>query len=316
MIRRGYTIIEILIVLAILGLLFGVGYVNYRDYARRQTVTAAMRSLRSDLKLAAEQAIAGKKPSGCTGNMDGVKFTVTSTSTYEISASCTSGDVTLRQGSLPTGITMNIPSVNPILFKVIGNGTNIPAGSSVVVGLTQNFTDNYRSVVISPSGDIKESSETPAPATASPSPTPSGPPSGTNLAQGKGTTQSSTYSATGVPTGSSSKAVDGNTNGNYSSGSVTHTNSQAGAWWQVDLGANYDIGNIQIWNRTDCCANRLTNFDVIVSNSPGGSGQSMHVAGTAGRPTTLTANTNGRYVRVRLVGTNYLSLAEVIVLSR
>lgn len=181
MIRRGYTIIEILIVLAILGLLFGVGYVNYRDYARRQAVVSAMRTLRADLKLAAEQAIAGKKPSGCTGDMSGVKFTVTSTSTYQISASCTGGDVVLKQESLPTGMTMNIPSPNPLLFKVIGNGTNLASGSSMVIGITQNFTNNFRSVVVSSSGDIKESTQTPGPTlsptpSASPSPSPTATP--------------------------------------------------------------------------------------------------------------------------------------------
>jgi hypothetical protein len=42
---------------------------------------------------------------------------------------------------------------------------------------------------------------------------------------------------------------------------------------------------------------------------------SYYVAGTAGSPTTLTIGRSGRFVRVQLVDTNYLSLAEVQVIG-
>src|SRR6266851_5266458 len=61
-----------------------------------------------------------------------------------------------------------------------------------------------------------------------------------NVAQGKTATQSSTY---GGGTGASN-AVDGNTDGNFSHGSITHTNLDANAWWQVDLGTSATVGSI------------------------------------------------------------------------
>ena len=51
-----------------------------------------------------------------------------------------------------------------------------------------------------------------------------------NLALNKPATQSST--ATG---GAAGLAVDGNTNGNFFAGSVSHTLLDNQAWWQVDL---------------------------------------------------------------------------------
>jgi hypothetical protein len=57
------------------------------------------------------------------------------------------------------------------------------------------------------------------------------------------------------------KAVDGNTNGSLESGSnhsVSSTNKEQGAWWQVDLGGTKLIQQIRIFNRTDCCKDRLT----------------------------------------------------------
>ncbi|MCW3815987.1 glycoside hydrolase N-terminal domain-containing protein [Micromonospora sp. DR5-3] len=143
-----------------------------------------------------------------------------------------------------------------------------------------------------------------------------------NLALRKPAEQSSTYPSGG---GVASRAVDGNTDGNFSSNSVTHTNLDNQPWWQVDLGASQDIGEVLVWNRTDCCSARLTDFYVLVSDSPFTSASlettlqqpgvhAFRYAGTAGTPTHINVSKSGRYVRVQLTSaSNYLSLAEVQV---
>jgi len=140
-----------------------------------------------------------------------------------------------------------------------------------------------------------------------------------DLALNKTATQSSTnWSAP------ADRAVDGNTDGNFGNGSVTHTQVESQPWWQVDLGSVQSIGNIDVWNRTDCCGDALTNFYVFVSDDPFASTDlsttqnqtgvsSYHVSGQGGTPTTVNANRTGRYVRVQLVGQDRLSLAEVQV---
>lgn len=75
---------------------------------------------------------------------------------------------------------------------------------------------------------------------------------GNNLAQGKTASQSSTAHG-----GVASRAVDGNIDGVWANGSVTHTSNQSQSWWQVDLGATVDIAQIDIFNRSDCCSERL-----------------------------------------------------------
>jgi hypothetical protein len=140
-----------------------------------------------------------------------------------------------------------------------------------------------------------------------------------NLAQGKPATQSS--DPFGAP---ASRAVDGSTDGNWSNNSVTHTNFDSQAWWQVDLGSVQSIQSVQVWNRTDAAPERLSNFYVFVSDQPftstglnatlGQAGVSAFLtAGQGGTPTAVSVNRTGRYVRVQLSGTNYLSLAEVQV---
>jgi hypothetical protein len=57
--------------------------------------------------------------------------------------------------------------------------------------------------------------------------------------------------------GDAARAIDGNTNAQYQEGSVSHTGTQAAPWWEVDLGNAFAIGLVRIWNRGDCCGERL-----------------------------------------------------------
>ena len=85
-----------------------------------------------------------------------------------------------------------------------------------------------------------------------------------NLAFGKHATQSSTYTRSVLTV--AGYAVDGNTDGEFLHRSTTHTKYEQGAWWQVDLGSQKNINTIIIHNRTDCCANRLSNYQVSISD--------------------------------------------------
>jgi len=136
-----------------------------------------------------------------------------------------------------------------------------------------------------------------------------------NVALGKSASQSSTYDGlTGA-----SNAVDGNTNGVYG-GSLTHTNADVNAWWEVDLGSSVSVSSVIVWGRStsDCCAYRLSDYWVYISNTSGGTDYAYHQTSYPDPSSTIsTPGAQGRYVRVRLVGgaEPYLSLAEVQVMS-
>lgn len=130
-----------------------------------------------------------------------------------------------------------------------------------------------------------------------------------NLAFGRLATQSST-----VNDGSASRAVDGITDGDWGNSSVTHTDDVASPWWQVDLAGTEAITEVLVYNRTDCCADRLSNFDVELLDTEGNVVASQHFAGVAPALTTVRfLAVPAQFVRVQLVGTNPLSLAEVVV---
>ena len=64
--------------------------------------------------------------------------------------------------------------------------------------------------------------------------------------------------------GAAVRAVDASTNGVYTQGSVTHTPEMANPWWELDLGVAQLLDQITVWNRTDCCAERLEGFSVVL----------------------------------------------------
>ena len=57
--------------------------------------------------------------------------------------------------------------------------------------------------------------------------------------------------------GEAGRAIDGNKEQAFGENSVTHTKVENYPWWQLDLGQPAMVGKIKIWNRSDCCGDRL-----------------------------------------------------------
>jgi hypothetical protein len=137
-----------------------------------------------------------------------------------------------------------------------------------------------------------------------------------NVALRKPTTQISNYAGT-----QPSRAVDGNTGGKWWHNSVTHTNRAQGAWWEVDLEDEYDVTEIVLYNREDCCQHRLLTAVVKAYFADGSTIEKSLIQFTrTGQKYSYTfgvGETDGVVkVRVQLDGNDYLSLAEVEVMAR
>jgi uncharacterized repeat protein (TIGR01451 family) len=245
----------------------------------------------------------------------GATFTIT---VNNISATPSNGAVTVAD-TLPSGLTLvsmagtgwNCSANSCTRSDALAAGTSYPA-ITVTVNVAGNapFTVS-NSVTVSGGGDPNNHT-----LSAELAITPGAP----NIAAGKQVSQSSTFlSSTGAE-----KAIDGNASGNFADGSTTQTNLEANAWWQLDLGASAGVNSITIWNRTDCCGSRLSDYWVFVSDTPFGAADtpttlqsraatwSSHQT-AAPNPSSLISPSGapGRYVRIQLAGTDYLSLAEV-----
>lgn len=146
--------------------------------------------------------------------------------------------------------------------------------------------------------------------------------SGVNLALaslGCVATQSSTNYG-GLP----ELAIDGNTNGAFAAGSVTHNlEPEIGGWWEVDLGSRQALGQVRLWWRNpECpdCGDRQNDFHLKVLDA---FRQVVWTTNYPGHPPLPYATLDlplgmaGRFVRfeapVPPVGNGSFSLAEVQV---
>ncbi|MDA9831837.1 discoidin domain-containing protein [Akkermansiaceae bacterium] len=85
-----------------------------------------------------------------------------------------------------------------------------------------------------------------------------------NLAPGSTPSQSSTLANPAMP--DASKAIDGDLANAFGSGSTTHTAPGAGGpvFWETSLASPSSINEIALYNRGDCCGDRLSNFRVSI----------------------------------------------------
>uniref|UniRef100_A0A8D0BSI6 Fucolectin tachylectin-4 pentraxin-1 domain-containing protein n=1 Tax=Salvator merianae TaxID=96440 RepID=A0A8D0BSI6_SALMN len=142
-------------------------------------------------------------------------------------------------------------------------------------------------------------------------------PKGFNLARGRPTCQSSIYPHQII--GSANKAVDGDCSADSNQGSCTHTKRENNPWWYVDLGTSYAIAAVIVYNRADCCSERLQGAEVRVGDSVTDGGKSNALCGTIDN-TTDSANIlhcnwlRGHFVTIRIPRQSaVLSLCEVEV---
>ena len=155
---KGYTLVEVLVSLTIVGLLFGFGFVSFRDFSRRQQLTSVAREVKGELRLAQSKASAGEKPDDikCEGpnTLSSYSFRIINSTSYQTEANCLGGNVVIKTGSLSDGISMT-STQNTISFKVLGQGTNVPQGTEAVITFTQAGTSNTATVRVTQGGEIK-----------------------------------------------------------------------------------------------------------------------------------------------------------------
>ncbi len=100
----GFTIIELIVSIAILLLLVGGLLASYNNYNQGQLIKQASQTVKANIRLAQSKALSAIKPaSGCT---ELIGYTVSFTqTTYSIQAQCTEGlvgtatQLTLAQGA-------------------------------------------------------------------------------------------------------------------------------------------------------------------------------------------------------------------------
>lgn len=149
--RRGYTLIELIVVIAIVGLMVGASIAGFNTLNQRQTVGNGGRELTSVMRIAQQRALAGTKPAGCT-QLTGYRVNGTiNTSDYTLSAVCTNTTVVISSYKLPSGVTF--VTTIATLFTVQTGGAGGSIGDIAVRSTAFTYT-----LTVSSAGDITEKS--------------------------------------------------------------------------------------------------------------------------------------------------------------
>lgn len=158
-ISKGFTIIELVVVVLIMFLVFSAGMANLRGYQRRRVLDGAVVQVKSHLRHAQQLALSNAKPEECiTGNlpMISVRFNIDSTSTYSILAWCSDGTTTLSPSISTHNIVDSYPGVsisassNPVIFNSQGKGVV----DQVDITLTQTSSGDFQTLRITRGGEI------------------------------------------------------------------------------------------------------------------------------------------------------------------
>ncbi|CAC5416542.1 unnamed protein product [Mytilus coruscus] len=128
------------------------------------------------------------------------------------------------------------------------------------------------------------------------------------VAEGKASTQSSQHGH--------HEAVHAN-DGNIST--FSHTTTEQSPYWMVDLGRDYNIRQIEIFARRDCCGELIRQLDITAGSSHNLMTRCGFYSGPAQTGYHLafecTPIINGRYVKIQKNDTTNLALAEVQVMA-
>ena len=152
-IARGYTLLEILVGITIISLIFAIGTASFREFSRRQAIAGTAKMVIADLRLTQSRALAGQKPSTCT-TLDAYRFYVQSSTQYRIHARCACTNILVKTVNLPAGAQIS-SSRNPILFKSLAQGTDIPSGGSATITITRTDLGQTATVTVTAAGEIR-----------------------------------------------------------------------------------------------------------------------------------------------------------------
>lgn len=148
--KRGFTLIEILVTLALITLLISVGTVVSLNNLQRNLVTETGSDLRNMMTTARDYALAGRKIS-CSSTLKGWQVDInTSTKQAVLSEVCDSV-VPFITKNFSSSLTITLSGSSSILFSTVTGGTNL--GNTATITISNSLTNTV--VTVSPGGTIQ-----------------------------------------------------------------------------------------------------------------------------------------------------------------
>jgi prepilin-type N-terminal cleavage/methylation domain-containing protein len=134
----GFTMIELLVTVAIMILLFGGGIAAYLNLDRRQSLMNVCRQIEQMERSAQKKARVGDRPAGCDRlNAYRVSRTATGPDVISLQAICDSGTYTEETYEVPT--IFSIQEITAMNFRVLHGGLQEANGTVRVRSTSPNY---------------------------------------------------------------------------------------------------------------------------------------------------------------------------------
>jgi prepilin-type N-terminal cleavage/methylation domain-containing protein len=156
-IKKGFTLIELMIIIAIIGTMTTVGFVSLKSGQNQAKLKATQAEIATMIKLAQSYALQGKKQGAVVPEYYGLKFSVDGTG-YIFCSSSDATDLNCSN-SIEThlfgGEIVLSAGQGSLLWFDIPNG-NCQLSSAGSLLLTLKLDSNEKSITVSPGGSITE----------------------------------------------------------------------------------------------------------------------------------------------------------------
>lgn len=155
MLKRGYTLVELMVVLTILAIIGLVAFANLKTFSKTQTVDQAISEVQSFLRLAQSNATAGV----ICGTQGGAYWAVKFESNTQLKLRCGPTGVETEQKTLDlVGVQVSyscpLDSQLIVTYAPLSGAVNLGSCSDVTITLTSTQDGQSKSFVITKGGAI------------------------------------------------------------------------------------------------------------------------------------------------------------------
>ncbi|MCM8787806.1 MAG: prepilin-type N-terminal cleavage/methylation domain-containing protein [Candidatus Omnitrophica bacterium] len=146
--KLGFTLVELIVIVSILGLLTAVGVSSYNNFHQKRMVEKARDELKNNLRYIQGKAVNNQKPASCSAPLEGWGIKRKSNSSYVVYYNCGGPDQEQSETSIsPLTLTPNFD----VFFYTLG-GTDLTG--DIIITISDDEGNNF-GVQVTRQGDIK-----------------------------------------------------------------------------------------------------------------------------------------------------------------
>ena len=150
----GFTLIELIVVIAIVLFIFVGTIANYNAYGDKERVRQAASTFKGDVRLSLTKVTSALKPTGCETltSYELVFPNTCDTACYEVTPVCSTSVGETFRVTLPNGVHVTSTD-SPINFLPLAGGTDLASDANITFTGVSSYTVT---VTITKSGSISE----------------------------------------------------------------------------------------------------------------------------------------------------------------